>query len=121
MFTRSAAAETWLPFVGHRRYACLVLETIGVHMKHNSIIFIALLATGCATPTWRHANKGTQEFYRDNSQCMAMGGSGQAPQVADNKDPVMQGYNQGLAMGAQANQRMIYQQCMYGNGWSLSR
>ena len=90
-------------------------------MKHHSVLAIALLATACASPTWRHASKDTQEFYKDNSQCMAMGGSGQAPQVVDNKNPVTQGYNQGLAMRAQANQQMIYEQCMYGNGWSLSR
>lgn len=80
---------------------------------------VALCA--CATPTWRHESKGQQDFYRDNSQCMAMAGSGQAnPMVAGNT-PFAQGYNQGAAMGAAANQRTIHQQCMFGNGWYLSK
>lgn len=90
-------------------------------MKQHLLIATALITTGCATPIWHHPTKGTQEFYQDNSQCMAMAGSGHSNQAADANDPFMQGYNQGLAARAQANQRLIHEQCMYGNGWYLSR
>lgn len=89
-------------------------------MKTRLLITAAILATGCATPatpTWHHPTKSTQEFYRDNSQCMAMAGSGQANQVVGDKPGFTRGYNQSLAMLAQRNQRLIHEQCMYGNGW----
>jgi hypothetical protein len=90
-------------------------------MKTQTLIATVLILTGCASaPTWRHATKSAQEFYQDNSRCMAMSGSGQANQVVDAKDPFTQGFNQGLAMRAQGNQKLIHEQCMYGNGWYLS-
>lgn len=90
-------------------------------MNSRTVLVATLVVTGCATPTWRHSTKGTQEFYQDNSQCMAMAGSGQANQVVGAKDPFTQGYNKGLALRAQSNQQVIHEQCMYGNGWYLSR
>ena len=90
-------------------------------MNKRTFIAATLLVTGCAAPTWRHPTKSSQEFYQDNSRCMAMAGSGQANQVVDAKDPFTQGFNQGLAIQAQSNQKSIYQQCMYGGGWTLSK
>jgi len=87
----------------------------------RTLTILALLALGaCATPkVWRHTSKGQQDFYRDNSQCMAMAGSGHAPSMVPGAGGMMQGYNQGAAMQALANQRAIHQQCMLGNGWVL--
>lgn len=90
-------------------------------MKKQTLATAILILTGCgSTPTWRHPTKGAQEFYQDNSRCMAMAGAGQANQVVAAKDPVIAGYNQGLAARAQSNQKVIQEQCMYGNGWYLS-
>lgn len=90
-------------------------------MPRSFIFVLAILLVACATPTWHHPSKSTQEFYRDNSQCMAMAGAGQSNQIVYNSNPVLQGYNQGSAMGAAANRQAIHEQCMYGNGWYLSR
>lgn len=81
-----------------------------------------ILVTGCASSaTWRHQSKGSQDFYQDNSRCMAMAGTGQANQIVGAKDPFSQGFNQGAAIQAQSNQQVIYEQCMYGNGWYLGK
>lgn len=90
-------------------------------MRTLGLVLSALALGGCATPTWNHASKGQQDFYRENSQCMAMAGSGQATPMVAGSTPFAQGYNQGAAMRAQANQQMIHEQCMYGNGWYLAR
>lgn len=88
-------------------------------MRPFIVLLLVVLSTGCASRKWYHSEKGQQDFYRENSQCMAMAGSGQANPMVQGSTPFAQGYNQGVAMRAQANQRMIYEQCMYGNGWSL--
>lgn len=89
-------------------------------MRKTLIAAAALaLLLGCAQKQWHHNAKSQQDFYRDNSQCMAMAGSGQSQQIAANSNPVLQGYNQGAAMAAAGNQRAIHEQCMYGNGWQL--
>ena len=91
-------------------------------MRVLGIAAIAMIAGGCATQrTWNHVTKDQQDFYRDNSQCMAMAGAGQATPIVAGSTPFAQGYNQGAAMRAQANQQTIHEQCMFGNGWSLSR
>jgi hypothetical protein len=90
-------------------------------MKKQTLAAAVLILTGCGSAsTWRHATKGAQEFYQDNSRCMAMAGAGQANQIVDAKNPVIAGYNQGLAARAQSNQQLIKEQCMYGSGWYLS-
>jgi len=91
-------------------------------MRAFGIAVLAMVTSGCATPrTWSHDTKNQQDFYRDNSQCMAMAGSGQATPIVANSTPFAQGYNQGIAIQAQANQRTIYEHCMLGNGWGLLR
>jgi hypothetical protein len=82
-------------------------------------IAIAMLLGACASsPTrWAHGSKGQQEFYQDNSQCLSMSGAGQAQPMVLGAGPVATGYNQGAAMRASSNQRLIYEQCMLGNGW----
>jgi hypothetical protein len=88
-------------------------------MRLAFLIILLAVLVGCASRTWSHSQKGQQDFYRENSQCMAMAGSGQANPMVAGDTPFARGYNQGAAMGAQANQQTIYQQCMYGNGWYL--
>ena len=84
------------------------------------MLIVLLALSACATPkVWRHESKGQQEFYRDNSQCLAMAGSGQASPMVPGAGGMLQGYNQGAAMQALVNQRTIHQQCMLGNGWVL--
>lgn len=83
---------------------------------------LALLLCACASKTvWMHQSKGQQDFYRENSECLAMAGAGQAPQMMPGTNPVAAGFNQGAAMRAQANQREIYEQCMMGRGWMAQR
>lgn len=77
----------------------------------------ALLLAGCST-TWTHPSKSQQDFYRDNSQCMSMAGAGQAQPMMPGAGAVQSGYNQGVAMGAAANQKTMYEHCMFGNGWA---
>lgn len=82
---------------------------------------VAAAAWGCAKPqVWGHSSKTSQDFYRESAQCQAMAGRGHAPQVASNRDPVLQGYNQGAAMASAQNQKTIYSHCMMGNGWFLT-
>lgn len=83
-------------------------------------VWILVLLAGCAT-VWYKPGSTQQQFYRDNSQCMAMAGSGNSQQIQNNWNPAFRGYNQGAAIGAAANQKAIYQQCMMGNGWSTKR
>lgn len=90
-------------------------------MKPLLVALGALMTVACASPTWRHSTKSQQEFYQDNSQCMAMAGSGQSNQIMPGNTPFSQGYNQGAAMGAAANRRTIHEQCMFGRGYTLER
>ncbi|MBP5991368.1 MAG: hypothetical protein KA766_15300 [Piscinibacter sp.] len=82
----------------------------------RTIPLVVLLAA-CASTKWSNSSKSQQDFYRENSQCMAMAGSGQAQPMMPGAGVVQSGYNQGVAIGAAANQRAIYEQCMMGNGW----
>ena len=80
----------------------------GNDMKKQILAAAILILTGCGSaPTWRHPTKSAQEFYQDNSRCMAMAGAGQANQIVDSKNPIIAGYNQGLAAGTQSNQKLI--------------
>lgn len=90
-------------------------------MQRTFCLLVVVLAAGCSSPKWHHSAKNQQDFYRDNSGCMAMSGSGQSTQIAYNPNSVMQGYNQGSAAWAQADREAIYEQCMQGNGWYLRR
>ena len=90
-------------------------------MKTLLVALSALMTVACASPTWRHSAKSQQEFYRDNSECMAMSGAGQPNQIMQGNTPFAQGYNQGAAMGAAADRRTIHEQCMFGRGYTLER
>lgn len=86
---------------------------------HSLVYLVLLTLCACASPkAWHHESKGQQDFYRDNSECMAMAGSGQGTTIPGG-GPFMSGYNQGAAMQAAANQRTIHRQCMFGRGWAL--
>lgn len=91
---------------------------------------IVLALTGCATAKWTHNSKGQQDYYRDNSQCMAMANSGGSNQIYSNpyqqgqmsfNNGFSSGYNQGAAMATAANRNQMYNECMYGNGWYIVR
>ncbi len=81
----------------------------------RTIPLVVLLAA-CST-TWVHPTKSAQDFYRENSQCMAMAGSGQAQPMMPGGGAFQSGYNQGAAISAAGNQRTIHEQCLMGNGW----
>ena len=86
------------------------------------LIVATILVTGCASSgVWHHQSKSTQDFYQDNSQCMAMAGTGQANQVAGATDSFAQGFNLGSAIRTQSDRNLIHEQCMYGNGWYLGK
>jgi hypothetical protein len=90
-------------------------------MKILLIVLGALMTVACASPNWTHSSKTEQEFYQDNSQCMAMAGTGQSNQIMPGNTSFSKGYNQSAAIGAAANRRTIYEQCMLGQGYTIAR
>lgn len=100
------------------------------------IIFNALFLFGCAKDKyWVHSAKGQEDFYRENSQCMAQGGFGQPSGNSVTILPGNSNQSQSSVTSAQAamlsaqqseanrllrkQRNTIYTQCMKGFGWSL--
>lgn len=79
----------------------------------------AVAACASSGLVWQNPGKTQQDFYQDNSQCMAMAGAGQQPQVMQADSAVLRGWNMGAAAQSAENQRTIHQQCMMGKGWWL--
>lgn len=94
-------------------------------MKWIMVAIATLAVSGCATKTaWQHSYKGQQQFYQDNSQCLAMSNGGGNPQmIQQGGGAFAQGFanswNQGQAFQAAQRQQDIYTQCMYGQGWQV--
>jgi hypothetical protein len=79
------------------------------------LCWLLIMLAGCAEP-WHQAGATQQDFYRDNSQCLAMSQGGHT-QVTAGNDPATAGYNQGQATMAAYAASSIYEQCMLGKGW----
>lgn len=87
------------------------------------------MTTGCQSQyTWSHGTKNTQQFYSDNSRCLAMGNSITAPQPYSSSlgmnsfgNGFVSGMNQASAAQSNRMRDEIYNQCMQGEGWSLSK
>lgn len=99
-------------------------------MKWILTAFVLLICAACAPQLyWRHVSKGQQDFYRDNSQCMALGGYGNSNQIVagstlgmSEAEVAMQNAQMASAARAQRKRKeSIYEQCMMGNGWELVR
>jgi hypothetical protein len=90
-------------------------------MRRSSLfsLLCAFSLAGCAEH-WHRAGASGEDFYRDNSSCLALSNGGSA-QVAQASGPVLQGYNAGAAMAAASQADAIYQQCMLGHGWRHGR
>ncbi len=88
-------------------------------MKYFTMILILLLLSACAKKVWMHESKDQQEFYQDNSKCLAMSGSAGTTQILPGTDPISKGWNQGSAINAAEMRNDIYYQCMMGQGWKL--
>jgi hypothetical protein len=84
--------------------------------KTRCTFVLCLLLEGCSAP-WSQAGASQQDFYRDNSACMAMSGGAGGAQVQAANSPVTAGYNAGQAAAASQMQGAIYEQCMLGKGW----
>ena len=84
-----------------------------------AVILVSVAISGCAQKQWYGSGMSQQQFYRDNSQCLAMSGSGNSNQIIQGNNSFANGYNQMGAMMAQSNSNRIYEQCMMGNGWWL--
>lgn len=96
----------------------------------RAFIIASIMLSGCAANmAWHHSSKSQQEFYRDNSQCLAMMGStlpfptAQPAPAFGNSGGMAAAFSngmaQGQAIGAAYRQNTIYEQCMLGLGWSL--
>ncbi len=94
-------------------------------MKNIFTVVCAILLLSACAPrfAWSHRYKTEQDFYRENSQCLAMASSGgPATQIiAKGRGPISQGVIDGInarsARDARVTQQTIYQQCMMGKGW----
>ena len=80
-----------------------------------SSLTCALCLAGCAEH-WNQAGASREDFYRDNSQCLALS-QGPSAQVAAGSDPATVGWNRGQAYMSAYAADQIYQQCMLGRGW----
>ena len=93
--------------------------------KYVASFAILLLLSGCASnKVWTKPYFTQQEFYRDNSQCMAMSQGAANPQMMYTGGNAFtsgfaSGWNQGSAIGSTFTRNRIYNQCMYGMGWHL--
>lgn len=82
-----------------------------------SVMLGSGLLTGCTTH-WAQGGKNENDFYGDSAYCEAQSyaaGSGQIAYAGN--DPVMQGYNNGAAIGSGFARKRIYEGCMMGRGW----
>ena len=94
-------------------------------LSKSLVIAPFLLLIGCAgTQYWLHNTKGTQEFYKDNSECLALASGAVGPTqimpVSGNPGfatGFAQGWNQGAAARAQQDRQTIYKHCLMGRGW----
>ena len=73
---------------------------------------------------WAHESASQQQFYQDNSNCMAMSGNVSAPQYSTDTpnrylNAMNAGMNDGAAANAAAMQTDIYYQCMMGRGYYM--
>jgi hypothetical protein len=71
------------------------------------VLLIGGAVAGCATTTmWTHPTKGAQEFYGEDSACIARA----AVASAAARDPYAAGHDGGMG-------RRVYRGCMIGLGW----
>lgn len=98
-------------------------------MRNIVIAAVLLMLVGCqATYSWSHWTKNTQQFYGDNSTCLAMSNGISAPQpyvagpgMNSFGNGFVSGMNQGAAIQSNRMRTNIYNQCMQGEGWYLVR
>lgn len=98
-------------------------------MPKHAFAFVAIMfLAGCAATSpgysWRHENASEQQFYADNSQCMAMSSQGSALQYSTDTpneylNAANAGSNDAIAAAAQQRQVDIHAQCMLGRGYWL--
>ena len=82
-----------------------------------SSLTCALCLAGCAH-AWQRAGASREDFYRDNSGCLALSQGGAGAQALPGNDAATAGYNRGAAFMAAQASSTIYEQCMLGRGWS---
>ncbi len=85
------------------------------------VVILSCLSSGCAKKYWAHSGKSTQEFYRDSARCEAMSYSGGSSQMMTGGDHFAQGWNQAAAIDSSFASGRIYERCMMGEGWYLTK